>query len=40
MDEVLELVFVDQKEEKKTGQEPPRRRSVRKEGKPAEQAAH
>jgi ATP-dependent Lon protease len=46
MDEVLELVFVDKKRAKKEAkepparQEPPKRRSTRKEGKPAEQAAH
>ena len=41
MDEVLELVFVeDKKQEKKPAQEPPKRRNARKESKPAEHAAH
>ncbi len=40
MDEVLDLVFVNEKQERKTTQEPPKRRNSRKEGKPAEQTAH
>ncbi len=41
MDEVLGLVFVNEKkQERKTTQEPPKRRNSRKESKPAEQTAH
>ncbi|MFY9397688.1 MAG: endopeptidase La [Desulfomonilia bacterium] len=45
MDEVLKLVFVNEKQEKKTEEPPARqtpqkRRNARREGKPAEQAAH
>lgn len=42
MDEVLGLVFVEDKkqEKKQTAQEPPKRRSTRKESKPAEHTAH
>jgi ATP-dependent Lon protease len=40
MDEVLDLVFVDKKQEKKTTQGPPKRRNARKESKHAEQTAH
>ena len=41
MDEVLGLVFVNEKkQERKTTEEPPKRRNSRKESKPAEQTAH